>query len=76
MIRTKTPAPRKTLPALQAEASARNGWLVIKSAKGRTFLLAGDIVRCNADTVEFSDDDGEHVVLPWRQIASVGIGHD
>ena len=77
-IKIKTPASpgRKTLPALQVEAVATNGWLVIKSTDGRTFLLAGDIVRFNADTIEFTDDDGKHVALAYRQIASVGIGHD
>ena len=78
-IKIKTPASpgRKTLPAaLQVEAAAANGWLAIKSTDGRTFLLARDIVRFNADTIEFTDDDGEHVALPYRQIASVGIGHD
>jgi hypothetical protein len=46
------------------------------STEDRVFILAGDIVTCHADVAEFTDDNGEHVVLPYAQIATVEIGHD
>jgi hypothetical protein len=65
-----------TLARVQAEATAANGWLVIMSTEGRVFILASDIVTCHADAAEFTDDDGEHVILPYTQIATVEIDHD
>jgi hypothetical protein len=76
MIETIVQPGRQTLARLQAEATAANGWLVIKSTDCRMFLLPGDVVRCHADAAEFTDDDGQDVVLPYAQIASVGMGFD
>ena len=76
MIETVAQPGPLTLARVQAEATAANGWLVIVSTEGRVFILAGDIVRCHADAAEFTDDDGEHVVLPYTRIATVEIGHD
>jgi hypothetical protein len=77
MIVTIAQPGRETLARVQNEATASgNGWLVIESTDCRIFLLPGDVVRCHADAAEFTDDDGEDVVLPYAQIASVGIGFD
>jgi hypothetical protein len=76
MIVTIAKPDRERLARIQAEATTANGWLVIESTDGRTFLLPGDVVRCQADAAEFTDDDGEDVALPYAQIASVGIGFD
>jgi hypothetical protein len=67
---------RETLARIQADATAANGWMVIESTEGRTFLLAGSMVICHAAAAEFVDDDGERVVLPYGQIASAEIGRD
>jgi hypothetical protein len=77
MIVTIAQPDRAVLARLQTDAKVTgNGQLVIESKDGRTFLLAGDVVRCHADAAEFTDDDGEDVVLPYAQIASAGIGFD
>jgi len=76
MIETIAQPGPFTLARVQAEATAANGWLMIMSTEGRVFILAGDIVTCHADAAEFTDDNGEHVVLPYAQIATVEIGHD
>jgi len=65
-----------TLARVQAEAMAANGWLVIMTTEGSVFNLVGRIVMCHPDAAEFTDDDGEHVVLPYTQIATVEIGYD
>jgi hypothetical protein len=49
---------------------------MIMSTEGRLFILAGDIVRCHADAAEFTNDNGEHVVLPYTQISTVEIARD
>jgi hypothetical protein len=76
MIETIAQPGPLTLARVQAEATAANGWLMIMSTEGREFILAGDNVTCHADVAEFTDDNGEHVVLPYAQIATVEIAHD
>jgi hypothetical protein len=76
MIVTIAQPDQAVLARVQTEAIAGNGWLVIERKDGRMFLLPGDVVRCHVDAAEFTDDDGEDVVLPYAQIASVGIGFD
>jgi hypothetical protein len=76
MIETIAQPGPLTLARVQAEATAANGWLMIMSTEGRVFILAGDIVRCHADAAEFTDDNGEHVVLPYTHISTVEIARD
>jgi hypothetical protein len=76
MIETIAQPGPLTLARVQAEATAADGWLVIMTTEGRVFTLAGNIVTCHADAAEFTDDNGEHVVLPYAQIATVEIDHD
>jgi hypothetical protein len=63
----------ETIGRVQAKAKASGGWLVLTSAGGRPFSIASDTVKFHADAVEFIDDDGDHIILPYQQIALVEI---
>ena len=76
MTETITQPGPLTLARVQAEATAGNGWLVIMTTEGSVFTLVGRIVTCHPDAAEFTDDDGERVVLPYTQIATVEICYD
>jgi hypothetical protein len=62
--------------AIIVRQKKRSRFLLRHLKEGRVFILAGDIVTCHADAAEFTDNDGEHVVLPYTQIATVEIGND
>jgi hypothetical protein len=63
MIETIAQPGPLTLARVQADATAANGRLMIISTEGCVFILPGNIVTCHADAAEFTDDNGEHVVL-------------
>ena len=73
MIQKTTETLPQTIARMHGDARKANGWLVIEKVGGGTYLIGGDAVTCHAESVEFSDHNGAHVVVPYGQITAIEI---
>ena len=73
MIEKTTETLPQTIARMHGDARKANAWLVIEKVGGGTYLIGGDAVTCHADSVEFSDNEGAHVVVPYGQIIAIEI---
>jgi hypothetical protein len=73
MIEKTTETLPQTIARMHGDARKANGWLVIEKVGGGTYLIGGDAVTCHADSIEFSDNEGAHVVVPYTQIIAIEI---
>jgi hypothetical protein len=73
MIQKTSETLPQTIARLHGEAMKANAWLVIEKVGGGMYLIGGEAVTCHADSVEFSDNDGAHVVVPYGQIIAIEI---
>jgi hypothetical protein len=73
MIQKTSETLPDTITRMHGDARKTNGWLVIEKVGGGTYLIGGDAVICHADSIEFSDHDGAHVVVPYGQIIAIEI---
>jgi hypothetical protein len=67
----------ETLPQiiarLHAEARQAKRSLSIEKVGGGIYFISGDTVTCHEDAVEFSDDEGVRVVVPYSQIIAIEV---
>jgi hypothetical protein len=63
----------ETIARVHATAIKAKGWMVIEKIGGGTYFVSSEEVTCHADSIEFSDDAGSHVVVPYRHITSIEV---
>jgi hypothetical protein len=73
MIEKTTETLPETIARMHDEARKNNSWMMIEKIGGGTYLIGGDAVTCHADSVEFSDNEGSHIVVPYSHIISIEI---
>jgi len=75
MIQKTTETLTQTIARLHDEATRANNSLVFEKTGGGTYWAGGDIV-LHADAIEFTDDEGVHVVVPYNHLIAVEIRAD
>jgi hypothetical protein len=72
-----TQKTNETLPQiiarLHADARRAKGSLSIEKVGGGVYFIAGDTVTCHEEAVEFVDDEGVRVVVPYSQIIAIEV---
>ncbi|MBO0758577.1 MAG: hypothetical protein J2P54_22230 [Bradyrhizobiaceae bacterium] len=63
----------QTIARVHATAIKAKGWMVIEKVGGGTYFVSSEEVTCHADSIEFTDDGGSHVVVPYRQITAIEV---
>jgi hypothetical protein len=58
---------------LHADARQAKGSLSIEKVGGGVYFITGDTVTCHEDAVEFTDDEGVRVVVPYPQIIAIEV---
>jgi hypothetical protein len=72
MQKTQETLPQ-TIARVHAAAIKAKGWMVIEKVGGGTYFVSSEEVTCHADSIEFTDDAGSHVVVPYRHITALEV---
>jgi hypothetical protein len=72
MQKTQETLPQ-TISRVHAAAIKAKGWMVIEKVGGGTYFVSSEDVTCHADSIEFTDDAGSHVVVPYRHITALEV---
>jgi hypothetical protein len=63
----------QTIARVHTAAIKAKGWMVIEKVGGGTYFVSSEEVTCHADSIEFTDDAGSHVVVPYRHITALEV---